>query len=38
MADGKQWVANLYANVFSQEHKLKTFGSECNIINKKEVE
>jgi len=26
--EGKQWVANLYANVFSEEHKMKTFGSE----------
>jgi len=26
--EGKQWVANLYANVFSEEHYLKTFGSE----------
>jgi len=26
--EGKQWVANLYANVFSEEHYLNTFGSE----------
>jgi len=25
---GKQWVSNLYANVFSEEHHIKTFGSE----------
>jgi hypothetical protein len=26
--EGKQWIANLYANVFSEEHHIKTFGSE----------
>jgi len=26
--DGKQWVSNLYANVFAGEHQIKTFGSE----------
>jgi len=26
--DGKQWVSNLYANVFAEEHHIRTFGSE----------
>lgn len=26
--DGKQWISNLYANVFAEEHRIKTFGSE----------
>jgi len=26
--EGKQWIANLYANIFYEEHHLKTFGSE----------
>jgi hypothetical protein len=34
--EGKQWVANLYANVFFQEHKIKTFGTECSVLNKRD--
>ena len=26
--EGKQWLSNLYANVFAEEHHIKTFGSE----------
>ncbi|HIL70670.1 MAG TPA: metal-dependent phosphohydrolase [Verrucomicrobia bacterium] len=28
--EGKQWVANLYANVFAEEHKAPTLGVERN--------
>ncbi len=30
---GKQWIANLYAHVFAEEHDLPSFGPERTAVS-----